>query len=72
MGKLVVVGEGTVWKIEVEPGMTLGQVLESVDLEYNPDYAYRAVNGQLYESDPVPTNGVLVYARAETNGMQPL
>ena len=72
MSKLKIVGDGEIKEIEVQPGATLGQVLASVDLEYNDDYAYRAVNGQLYEEDVVPTNGVLVYAKAETNGMQPL
>ena len=69
---LKIVGNSVILEIEVQPGATLGQVLASVDMEYDEDYAYRAVNGQLYEDDVVPTSGLLVYARAETNGMQPL
>ena len=69
---LKIVGNSVILEIEVQPGATLGQVLASVDMEYDQDYAYRAVNGQLYEDDVVPTSGLLVYARAETNGMQPL
>lgn len=69
LGKtLKLVGEGTISEVEVPEGATLEQVLASAGLQYDPNTVYRTIGALLDRHDPVPTSGVLVFARAEDNG----
>jgi len=66
---LKIVGEGTMVKVEVPEGATLEDVLGAANMEYCDDMVYRTVGGMLNKQDKVPSEGVLVYAAAEDNGL---
>lgn len=65
---LKIVGEGSVYQVDVSAGVTLAKVLREAGIEYDENKVYRTLGGEIGPNDVVPSEGFIVYAAAETNG----